>query len=182
MRYELSGESIIIRRHRPDDKDLMYDALRESLDELIEWMSWCHPDLSRNETVERSESRDKAWNGREEYSFLIIDKRTGLFAGACGLNDISKTNNYANLGYWVRTSATGKGYATSAVRLLTSFGFEDAGFHRLEIIAAVDNKASQRVAEKAGAQREGILRNRLTIHGKLHDAVSYSLMPEDFKV
>lgn len=181
MRYELSGESIIIRRHRPEDKDLMYDAIRESLDELIVWMPWCHPDLSRNETIERSESRDKAWDDREEYSFLIIEKHTGLFAGACGLNHISKTINYANLGYWVRSSATGKGYATSAVRLLADFGFGDAGLHRLEIIAAVDNKASQRVAVKAGAHREGILRNRLMIHGKLHDAVCYSLIPEDIR-
>ena len=51
--------------------------------------------------------------------------------------------------------------------------------NRLEILAAVDNIASQRVAEKAGAIREGIMRNRLVIHGKLYDAVMFSLIPGD---
>jgi ribosomal-protein-serine acetyltransferase len=38
---------------------------------------------------------------------------------------------------------------------------------------------SQRVAEKSGALREGVLRNRLLLHGKIHDAAMYSLTPED---
>src|SRR5437588_791403 len=48
-----------------------------------------------------------------------------------------------------------------------------------ELVAAVDNVGSQRVAEKAGATREGILRNRLLINGRPHDAVLYSLVRGD---
>jgi RimJ/RimL family protein N-acetyltransferase len=43
---------------------------------------------------------------------------------------------------------------------------------------AIENKASQGVAVKAGAMREGILRNRLLLHGKIHDAVMFSLIPK----
>jgi len=50
---------------------------------------------------------------------------------------------------------------------------------RIEIVAAVDNIPSQRVAEKAGARREGVLRNRLFINGESLDAVLFSLVPED---
>jgi RimJ/RimL family protein N-acetyltransferase len=46
-------------------------------------------------------------------------------------------------------------------------------------MAATGNKASQRVAEKAGAVREGILRNRITVHGRVLDAVVFSLIPPD---
>jgi ribosomal-protein-serine acetyltransferase len=48
-------------------------------------------------------------------------------------------------------------------------------------VAAVGNVHSQRVAEKIGATREGILRNRLTLGGKQVDAVMYSLIPEDLR-
>jgi len=64
--------------------------------------------------------------------------------------------------------------------LLTAvLAFEQLHLHRVEIIAAVKNLASQRVAEKAGAMREGILRRRLLINGNHHDAIIYSLLPED---
>ncbi|HYE66449.1 MAG TPA: GNAT family protein, partial [Pyrinomonadaceae bacterium] len=59
------------------------------------------------------------------------------------------------------------------------FGLEELGLQRIEIVVAVDNWASQRVAEKVGATREGILRKRLLIHGRPQDALMYSLVAED---
>jgi RimJ/RimL family protein N-acetyltransferase len=79
----------------------------------------------------------------------------------------------------VRTSATGHGIASAAVRLVARFGFLEQGFSRLEILAALGNVASQRVADRAGARREGVLRKRLHIHGQVLDAVLFSLVAED---
>ena len=67
-----------------------------------------------------------------------------------------------------------------ATRLAARFGFEQLGLQRIEIVAAVDNLASQRVAEKAGARHEGLARKRLLIRGLAHDAMIYSLVGEDF--
>lgn len=86
-----------------------------------------------------------------------------------------------NLGYWVRTSRTRSGVASAATRLIARFGFLSLGLQRLEIVVAVGNQASERVAEKAGATREGVLRKRLLIHGQPHDAVLYSLVAEDLE-
>jgi RimJ/RimL family protein N-acetyltransferase len=72
----------------------------------------------------------------------------------------------ANLGYWVRTSETGRGIASKATRLVAQFGFAELGLQRIEILAAVGNVASQRVAEKAGAVRECVARKRLLINGE----------------
>jgi len=47
----------------------------------------------------------------------------------------------------------------------------DAALVRLEVVVSVENAASLRVAEKAGAIREGVLRSRLLLHGRMHDAV-----------
>jgi RimJ/RimL family protein N-acetyltransferase len=65
---------------------------------------------------------------------------------------------------------------------LAKFGFEELQLERIEIVAAVGNKASERVAEKAGAVREGIARRRLRVHGVQHDAICFSLIPEDLVV
>jgi RimJ/RimL family protein N-acetyltransferase len=90
-------------------------------------------------------------------------------------------HQFGNLGYWVRTSAAGRGVASKASRLVARFGFEELGLHRIEILAAVSNVASQRVAEKIGAAREGVLRKRLLIRGEPQDAVMFSLVPEDLQ-
>ena len=67
-------------------------------------------------------------------------------------------------------------YATAAASLAAEFGFEELLLDRIEILAALGNKRSQRVAQKLGAHKEGILRNRLVIHGRAHDAVVFSLI------
>jgi ribosomal-protein-serine acetyltransferase len=48
--------------------------------------------------------------------------------------------------------------------------------NRIEIITEVTNVASQRVAEKVGAQREGVIRQRLWLHGAAHDAVLFAVV------
>ncbi len=63
------------------------------------------------------------------------------------------------IGYWIRTSETGKGYITEAVNALTVYGFGELKADRIFIRCDDRNPASARVAEKAGYQLEGIMRN-----------------------
>ena len=81
----------------------------------------------------------------------------------------------------MRSSCAGHGIAVTATRLCARFGFDELHLKRIEIVAAVGNRRSQRVAEKAGATREGILRNRLKVGEVSHDAVMFSLVPDDLK-
>ena len=79
----------------------------------------------------------------------------------------------------VRSSELGKGIAAEATRLLAQHAVTVLGFNRLEISTASQNQASQRVAEKAGALREGVARKRLLPHGVATDAVVFSLVRDD---
>ena len=65
----------------------------------------------------------------------------------------------------------------SAVRCLARFGFETLRLTRIEIVAAVDNIASRRVAQKCGAEFECLARNRLIVGGVPVTAAVYSLIP-----
>ena len=93
-----------------------------------------------------------------------------------GSNQVNRLHRFGNLGYWVRTSATGRGVAREAIRQLANFAFQNTELVRLEVVCAVGNIRSQRDAGGAGALREGVLRRRLMLHGKPVDAVMYSFV------
>ncbi|HEU5236837.1 MAG TPA: GNAT family protein [Pyrinomonadaceae bacterium] len=179
MDVELTDESILLRSYREDDAEKLYEAVRESIPEVSRWLSWCHENYSIAESRDFIALRNASSQGDEWYSFAVFEKSTNVFVGGVGLNFINRVHQFANLGYWVRTSATGRGFATRATRMAAQFGFEQLGLHRIEIVAAVDNLASQRVAEKAGARHEGLARKRLLIGGLAQDAMIYSLVSED---
>jgi RimJ/RimL family protein N-acetyltransferase len=179
---ELTDESILLRPYCEADAEHLYSAVRESIPEVSRWLPWCHENYSIEESRNFITSRNVTSQGDEWYSFAVFEKSSNKFVGGVGLNFINRVHQVGNLGYWVRTSATGQGFATSATRLAARFGFAQLGLRRIEIVAAVDNVASQKVAEKAGAIREGMARKRLLIHGESQDAVLYSLIPADFGV
>ena len=164
-----------IRAYEPEDAQTLWEAARESVRDVFPWLPWCHPEYAMAEAVEWIRSRAPLAAEGREYTFAIVGT-DGRFLGGCGVNQINRLHRFGNLGYWVRTSATGHGVATEAVRQVAEFAFRTADLVRLEIVCAVGNDASQRVAERAGAVREGILRHRLLVHGQPVDAVMYSLV------
>jgi RimJ/RimL family protein N-acetyltransferase len=182
MRTKLSDGTIAIRKYRRSDIPLLYAAARESAGgEFTRWMPWCHEEYSPEESAAFILTRGEAWEREEEYDFAIVDLKSRTYLGGIGLNQFNDSHHFANLGYWIRTSAMGRGIAPAAARLTARFAFEDLDLARVEIVVAVENVRSQRVAEKIGATREGILRSRLAIAGRRDDAVMYSLIPGDLQ-
>ena len=169
-----------IRAYRPDDAGDLHAAARESVVEVFPWLSWCHPEYSIQEAVEWTQSREELTRQGVEYNFAITGERE-RFLGGCGINQINRIHRFGNLGYWVRSSEAGRGVAVEAVRLLAQFAFFNTDLVRLEILCAVGNDRSRRVAEKAGAVLEGVLRDRLTLHGIPRDAALYSLARSSFR-
>jgi ribosomal-protein-serine acetyltransferase len=178
-KVELTNGQILLRPYHSEDIKATYQAIRESLTELSPWLPFAHPDYSIKETRDWVKQNPKDWKKGTAYNFDIFDAQNGTTLGGCGLNEIDRENCRANLGYWVRTGRTGQGVAPIAVRLLANWGFEALKLKRIEILVATGNRRSLRVAEKAGARYEGILRNRIIIHEKAHDAAMHSLVPGD---
>lgn len=79
----------------------------------------------------------------------------------------------AHIGYWIDRFYAGRGYVTEAVKVMTAFGFEELGLHRIEISMRPENAASIRVAEKAGFSFEGERKRYIHIDGAWRDHLTY---------
>jgi RimJ/RimL family protein N-acetyltransferase len=176
----LSDDLITLRPFQFDDAHELHAAVNESLAELKPWMSWAREGYSQSDAMTYITMARAEWGEGSMFSFAITDKATGALLGACGLSHFHPVYFYCNLGYWVRTSQRGRGIAGRAARLVAPFGFKELRLVRVEVVVAVGNETSLRVAEKIGAQREGVLRNRVIVRNHLHDAVMFSFIPKDF--
>jgi RimJ/RimL family protein N-acetyltransferase len=166
---------VSIRPYRLDDAAALHEAGLESVAEVAPFMPWCRSDLTVEETRGWVDAQVHAFGARRAFEF-VIESADGVLLGGCGLNQIDDVNRRANLGYWVRSSATRHGVATAAVRQIVRWGFRNTNLDRIEVVVSTRNTASLRTAEKAGAIREGVLRKRLMLYGESHDAVVFSVV------
>jgi RimJ/RimL family protein N-acetyltransferase len=176
---QLTDDRLLLRPPKMSDADALFEAARESIAALATWLPWCHPNYQREESVGWIRLCRTGWDEGTAFQFFIFARDTLGFLGSCGINEYDQPRRRANLGYWVRSRAQRTGVATAAARLAARFAFNELGMQRLEIVAAVGNVASQRVAARLGATCEGCLRNRLRIGQVQHDAFGYSLIPGD---
>jgi RimJ/RimL family protein N-acetyltransferase len=116
--------------------------------------------------------------GLGEESFAITDATTGRVLGSIGAH-WNESGDVAEIGYWLRADARGRGVTTRALALISAWALARDGVARLQLRADVENTSSRRVAEKAGFKPEGILRSaywnpRLA---RRVDWAIYSLLP-----
>ena len=176
----LTDGVVTLRPFRMEDADELYAAARESLSDLKPWMSWAHDDYSMEEARSFIAITRARWEENTLFAFAITDAGTESVLGGISLSHIHPVYHLCNVGYWVRTSRHGEGIVGHATKLATHFGFEHVGLVRAEIVIAVENQKSIRVAEKLGAHYEGILLNRMVVGKSVYDAHMYSIVPQDF--
>ena len=166
---------ITLRPYELTDANDIYVAVQESMSELARWLPWCYPGYSYADAVSWIRLTQDGRATGKMYDFGIFDE-AGRFAGGCGISNISATERFANLGYWVRSSRAGQGIASSAAREVARWAFVNTSLNRLEILVAVGNTPSERAALTAGAEREGLLRQRLILDGQSRDAHMFSIV------
>ena len=172
----LAADGLLLRRYSAADAAAVHEAAVASVAEVAPYETWCHAGYTLDEAADYAGWWDKAWEKGSAYYFAVTDATTGRYLGSCGLCPVETEHATAGLGFWVRTPDTGRGVATSAARLVADAAFAHLGLNRLELLIAVDNTASRRVAEKLGAAYEGTLRKRLVLPAGPTDMAMYALV------
>lgn len=133
------------------------------------------PTMSAELLLELNRSR---WERGEAATFAICDA-TGDCVGHVfvNLSDMRR----GSVGYWLLPEARGKGLASRAVELVSRWALRDLALARLALLTEPSNQQSQRVAERNGFRREGVLRSYTEIDGHRVDYISFSLLPSDLK-
>jgi RimJ/RimL family protein N-acetyltransferase len=108
------------------------------------------------------------------FSFAIAEAGTGRGVGGIGLWVAGLDHGRATAGYSVAPSARGRGIAAAALTALMSFAWTIPGLHRVELYIEPWNTGSVKTAERAGFEREGLLRSHQEIGGQRRDMLLYA--------
>jgi RimJ/RimL family protein N-acetyltransferase len=164
------GDELVLLRP-PEERDL--PAIERGVRDPGVVRGFGRPSASARELLELNRRR---WHDGEGATFAICDG-TGTCVGHVFVNLGGRGRG--SIGYWLLPEARGKGLATRAVRLLSSWAFRELGLARLQLLTEPWNEDSQRVAERSGFEREGLLRSYGEIDGRRVDYVVFSLLPGD---
>ena len=115
------------------------------------------------------------WQTGDRLPFAIVHAENAELLGSIDV----RLGEVGSIGYWVAPWARGRGIATAALVLLSRWAIRERGVERLELTTHPENIASQRVAEKAGFVREGVLRSHIRFREGRRDSVLFSLLPGD---
>ena len=172
---EFETERLRIRTPRFGDGAAMNAAIRESIAELRPWMPWAQQLPSIDDSEENVRLACLKFLERSDLRLHIFLKDTGDFIGGSGFHRINWESRKFEIGYWIRTSQSGNGLMTEAVRGITNFAIGSLAANRVEIRCDPANLRSARIAEGLGFTLEGILRNeKCDVSGRLRHTMVFA--------
>lgn len=171
-----SGEWAL-RPLRPSDANAWHEVVTQSREEIFRWEDW--PEALPNEEATKvllARLADDWTSGRGFYCAVHDGDR---LIGGVTIANVLWDCRCADLGYWVATEHRGRGIAGWAARRMIDYGFQVLKLQRIQLVIRADHIASQRVAEKLGAQFEGVARKRILHRDRSLDARVYAVTQGD---
>lgn len=151
--------SPLIGKAEIHDYVIVNEAIRESLDELRLFLPFAQVVPTLLETEINLQQARLDFLKRTQFRYLIFLKESAQFIGVASLQAIDYQVKKCELGYWIHSHCSGKGYMTEAVQELVRLGFEQLDFKRIALQCERTNWKSRALAERLGFALEGILRN-----------------------
>jgi RimJ/RimL family protein N-acetyltransferase len=172
---DLADDVVLLRAWSEADVPGKLLAFSDPVMQRFSWRTTPYSEAdARSDLVEQEEARMRG----EELNIALVDPGDrAAVLGGCSLEGVRLHRGCAAIGYWLAPEARGRGVATHAVCLLAQWAFAELGLARLELTCGPDNEASQRIAERCGFVREGVLRSHVPFKGARRDSVIYSLLP-----
>ncbi|WP_257348486.1 GNAT family N-acetyltransferase [Pseudalkalibacillus decolorationis] len=178
--HEFYTDRLHIRMPHSGDGEAVYNAIQASLNELKPWMPFAHLEQTMEDVEVNIRNSHIKFLKREDLRLLVFLKDTGEFVASSGLHRMDWEVPKFEIGYWMDTRYSGKGYMTEAVQGITDFAFTELNARRLEIRCDPKNKRSCAVPERLGFILEGVLRNDdiSLVNNELTDTCIYALIKQ----
>ena len=181
-RIVLPGDPLIdgetaLRAWRDSDLDQLVTACQDL--EISRWTRVPYPYGPADARAYLLQRHDSLHAGIAAPFAIVSAADRDHLLGSISLMRFSWQHARAEVGYWLAGPARGKGHASRAVRLVTAWGFRSLDLHRIDLLAATGNPASQRVAERCGFTREAVLRSYLQAKEGRQDMVAFGLLAND---
>lgn len=181
-RPTLETDRLILQKFSKRDHNTYDQATRASLPELNQWLPWARMDYEHGDSTAFIRESILAWKEDRAWDYSIRFKDDPeRHVGSISFWTVSKLGKIAEFGYWVRSDEQSRGICSEAVDRLLDETFNSLGYHKVTLRIAVGNTASDRVAEKLGFTREGVLREELLIRGNWVDHSLWSLLDREFR-
>lgn len=154
---EFYTDRLFIRMPKPGDGKVVYDAIQASIQELKPWMVFAQKEQTEEEIEESIRKSHIQFLQREDLRLLVFSNETGEFIASAGLHRINWDIPQFEIGYWIDSRFSGKGYMVEAAKGITDYAFTELKANRVEIRCDSLNKKSRAIPEKLGFKLEGIL-------------------------
>ncbi|ASP38861.1 GNAT family N-acetyltransferase [Bacterioplanes sanyensis] len=171
----LIGERIELRPPEEQWLDDLWAAVESSRAELGQFLDWVPLITSRSAVADNlAIAIDNFVQDKNERRYFIYCQNTQQFLGLIGLHIRDPSVPFYEIGYWLITSAYGRGFMTEAVNLLSDYALQHRQAKRVEIRTAASNASSIRVAERCGYEQEALLKNHRRLpNGQLDHTVIF---------
>ncbi|HWO75790.1 MAG TPA: GNAT family N-acetyltransferase [Bacillus sp. (in: firmicutes)] len=156
---KIETQRLYIRPPQPGDGEKVQQAIAASLNELKPWLPFAHAVPSLEDAEDSVRRALAEFIKRDDIRLHIFRKEDNEFIGSTGFHRINWKIPKVEIGYWLDTRYTKKGYMVETVNALVNFAFQEWDVKRIEIRCDPRNNSSRTVAERAGFTLEGILRN-----------------------
>lgn len=160
-----TGDGLLLRPWRAEDAPAVHAAFQDPV--MHQW--YVRAADSVDEVGGWIEEWLKAWAEERAPQWAVVDADDDRLLGRVALREIHLDGAMAEVAYWTTARARGQGVAARATTTLARWALDDIGFHRLELLHAVRNEASCRVAAKAGFRLEGTKRSSVLHRDGRHD-------------
>ena len=171
-----------LRPFRRRDVEPLLEAVLPSLAELNRWLPWAHPTYGRGDAAAFIRESMSAWSEGRAFDFAIRSQADpGRHLGNVSVWFTSRAALVGEVGYWTRTDETNRGICTEATARALDIAFGELNMHRVVLRIAVGNTASERVAEKLGFVREGLLRDEVRVNGVWLDHSIWGLLDHEYQ-
>ncbi|WP_214480591.1 GNAT family N-acetyltransferase [Bacillus sp. SM2101] len=156
---EFTTERLLIRMPKPGDGEAVYQAVTASLPELQPWLPFAQKEQSQQQTEINIREAHVNFLKRDDLRLLVFLKDSGQLVASSGLHRIDWSIPKFEIGYWVDSRFTGKGYMTEAVQGITDFAKDELKARRIEIRCDSRNVKSRAIPELLNYTLERILKN-----------------------